>query len=164
MTSALLPAPIVWARRAFLGIATLDFVALVIFLVVDMTDHDRIVGWISGSWIYEGVTRENGIDSAVHYAVVSVSAVHLVITAMFLGLAVAIGKGRLRTRIRATVLMVVSTAVNVAVMTSPAGGVAQQAVMAVSIAVKLWALGLLWLPRATTAFYARPASGMSTTR
>jgi hypothetical protein len=133
-------------RHIFFGLAGLDFIALLLFLGVYLFDRATVTHWVNGSPIYAGLVRRYGPDWAVGYAVASTSVVHVFITLLFGWLAVAIGRGRRGTRIRATVLLVISTMVNVVAATSPVGGLAQLAVMSVSVAVKLATLWLLWAP------------------
>jgi len=65
--------------------------------------------------------------------------------------AIGVVHGRRATRIRATVLLVISTFINLVAATSSVGGITQQILMGISVAVKIAALVLLWLP-ATRAF------------
>jgi hypothetical protein len=132
-------ATIVWTRRLFITAAVLDFVALLAFLSAYLFSRATIVAWVTTSPAFAGQARHSGIDATVTYATVSVSVVHLVITALFLWLAFA-----LRRRILATVLLVVTTVVDAFVATTPVGGVVQQVVMAVAVLVKIAALVLLW--------------------
>jgi hypothetical protein len=48
------------------------------------------------------MTRRNGLSAAVTYAVVSTTIVHLVVTGLFVRLAVALTRDRTSTRVRAT--------------------------------------------------------------
>lgn len=71
----------------------------------------------------------------------AVCVVHLIVTGLFLWLA-----HRIR-RVRATVVLVITTCVDAFVITTPVGGLTQQIVMAAAILVKVVALILLWVSR-----------------
>ena len=158
VSAAQLPPSIVWTRRILLGLALLDFVALLLFYAVDLTDHTAITQWVATSPASAGVVRSDGIDTAVRYMVIAITVAHLFITGAFLRLAAVIRNARRRTRIRATILLLVTAAVNVAMMRSPIGGVAQQAIMTIGIILKILGIALLWVPRPTSEFYSRPAT------
>jgi hypothetical protein len=81
------------------------------------------------------------VEATVAYATAAISVVHLVVTALFLWLA-----WRIRL-VRATVVLVVTTAVDAFIITTPVGGLTQQVVMAAAIVVKVVALVLLWVSR-----------------
>ncbi|TDW18322.1 hypothetical protein [Kribbella kalugense] len=145
------PGTITWVRRLLVTAAVLDFIALIAFVVVYATDRSAIADWVSSSPAFAGQVRNDGVDATVRYATVSVSAVHLIITVLFLWLAVAVGRGR--QRIRATVLLVITTCIDGFVSTMPVGGAVQQVVMLAAVAVKIAALVLLWAPRSSRDFF-----------
>lgn len=145
------PPSIIWVRRLLAVAAALDFIALIAFLVVYVTDRPAIADWVSSSPAFAGQVRNDGVDATVRYATVSVSLVHLIITMVFVWLAVAVGRGR--QRVRATVLLVVTTCIDAFVSTMPVGGVVQQIVMLAAAVVKVAALLLLWAPRASREFF-----------
>jgi low temperature requirement protein LtrA len=130
----------------FLALAGLDLVALALFLVVRATDPAAFAAYVSGSPLYAGMIRNDGLDSTIAYATTSTTIIHFVITGMFLWLARTIGRGARSTRIRATIVLVISGAFNVVAALSPLGGVAQLVVMGASVVLKATALVLLWRP------------------
>ena len=131
----------VWIRRLFLAAAALDFLALIAFLVVYVTDRPTLVAWVTTSPAFAGQARHDGVDATVDYATISISVVHLIVTALFLWLA-----WKIR-RVRATVVLVITTAVDAFIITTPIGGLTQRVVMAAAIVVKVAALVLLWVSR-----------------
>ncbi|WP_327639062.1 hypothetical protein OHB24_12040 [Kribbella sp. NBC_00482] len=145
------PPTISWVRRLLVAAAVLDFVALIAFVVLYATDRSAIADWVSSSPAFAGQVRNDGVDATVRYATVSVCAVHLIITLVFSWLAVAVGRGR--QRIRATVVLVVTTCIDGFVATTPVGGVVQQVVMVLAAVVKIAALALLWAPRSSREFF-----------
>ena len=126
-------------RRLFLAAAALDFLALIAFLVVYVVDRAAIDTWVSTSPAFAAQARHDGVAATAAYATVAVCVVHLIVTGLFLWLA-----HRIR-RIRATVVLVITTCVDAFVITTPVGGLTQQIVMAAAILVKVVALILLWV-------------------
>jgi hypothetical protein len=145
-----LPTTVIWLRRIFIGLGVLDFVALLLFLAVYAMDRATIDHWVGSAPVYAGLVRQRGLAWAVNYAVISTTAVHIVITGLFLWLAVVIGRGRRAIRIWATLLLAITIFVNLVAANSPVGGLTQQILMAVSVAAKVGALVLLWLPATRT--------------
>ena len=131
-------------RRLFLSLAGLDIVALALFLAVRALDPGSFAAYVAGSSLYAGMVQSEGLDSAVAYATLSTTIVHLAIAAVFLWLARSIVRGTRSTRIRATIVLIVSGAFNIVAALSPLGGLAQLAVMGTSVALKAIALVLLW--------------------
>jgi hypothetical protein len=148
---------IIRIRRLLVAIAAVDFAALLAFLGLYLADRGAIERWV-GTGFYAGMVRTNGLDTTVTYAVVSTAVVHRVTTGLFLWLAPTVPQGRTATRVRATVLLVVSGVANVVLLRSPVGGTVQQVVMGVSLLLKLVALGLLWFDPGTVTFYRRARS------
>jgi hypothetical protein len=157
------PATVIWLRRIFVGLAGLDFVALLLFLAMYTMDRPIVDHWVNTTSVYAGLVRQHGLAWAVNYAVISTTAVHIVITGLFLWLAVVIGRGRRAIRIRATLLLVISTFANLVAAKSPVGGLAQLILMTVSVAAKMAALVLLWLP-ITRAFDGNPTLPQTSTK
>jgi hypothetical protein len=145
------PTTVIWLRRLFVGLAGLNFAALLLFLAVYAMNRPAIDRWVSTAPMFASLVRQHGLTWAVNYAVITTTAVHIVITGLFLWLAAVIGHGRRATRIRATALLVISIFINLFATTSPVGGITQQILMGISVAAKIIALVLLWLP-ATRAF------------
>jgi hypothetical protein len=145
-------APMRRVRQLFLILAILDFAALLAFLATSASDRTSLDQWVS-TGVYAGMARTDGLDAAVTYAVVSTTLAHLILTGLFLWLAITLGRGRRATRIRATALLLISLIINVFMMTSALGGITQQIVMGISIVLKLAALWMLWFDQRTTAVY-----------
>ena len=133
-------------RRLFLGLAALDAAALLLFIGVAATDRSTVESWVASAPIYAGMIRDEGLSGTVTYAIVSTAVIHVVITAILLRLAMTIDRGSRTTRVRATIVLVVSGAFNAIAATSPVGGYVQLVVMLVSVVLKLAALVLLWQP------------------
>ena len=138
--------PYASVRRLFLALAGLDLVALGLFLVVRAIDPAAFSAYVAGSPLYAGMIRSDGLDSTIAYATVSTTIIHFAITGVFLWLARAIGRGARSTRIRATIVLIISGAFNVIAALSPLGGVVQLVVMGASVLLKAAALVLLWRP------------------
>jgi hypothetical protein len=144
------PTTIVLVRRLFVIAAALDFVAMITFLVVYATNRAAIADWVTNSSIFAGEISHDGVAATVNYTTIVVCVVHIVITAVFLWLAVAVGRGRRRTR--ATVLLVGTACIDGFVITVPVAGLAQQLVMIAAVALKVVALVVLWAPSSRTFF------------
>ena len=128
-------------RRLFLAAAALDFLALIAFLLVYVFNRSTIDTWVSTSPAFAPQARHDGVAATAAYATVAICVVHLIVTGLFLWLA------RTIRRIRATIVLVITTLVDAFVITTPVGGLTQQIVMAAAILVKVAALILLWVSR-----------------
>jgi hypothetical protein len=122
-------------RRLFVVAAVLDFAAGIAFLVVRLTSRATTVHRVTTSQIFAAEIRNDGVAATVDYATI----------------AVAIGHGR--QRLRATAMLIITTCVDAFVMTTPVAGITQQLVMAAAMVVKLVALGVLWAPKSSRAFF-----------
>lgn len=138
-----LPHPLAALRRLFLALAGLDIVALVLFLAVRALDPGSFADYVASSPLYAGMVKSEGLDSAVTYATLSTTIIHLAITAVFLWLARSIVRGSRATRVRAAVVLVISGAFNIVAALSPLGGLLQLAVMGTAVVLKVTALFLL---------------------
>jgi hypothetical protein len=137
------PRPFAALRRLFLALAGLDIVALVLFLAVRAFEPSAFADYVAASPLYAGMVKSEGLDSAVTYATLSTTIIHLVITAVFLWLARSIVRGSRATRVRAAMVLVISGAFNIVAAMSPLGGLLQLAVMGASVGLKVTALVLL---------------------
>lgn len=143
-----IPIQVIWAVRCLIAFVLLNLV-VVGLLVANRGAIAETIRQSNPSW------SQDQLDAFVASIVVGGSIVHLIFVVLTLWLAWMVRKGRRWARVVLTAVLVLNLIIGLSVFVSPIAGIIQQVVNVISALLKLAAIGLLWLPGPSRAFFAK---------
>jgi hypothetical protein len=141
-----MPKQVRWAVRCLIAFVVLNLIVIGLLLtqrgVIANTIRQANPGW-----------SQSQLDNFTFSIVYGASAVHLIFAAITIWLAFKLRAGLPWARMVLTLVLLVNVAIAIGVFVSPIAGIAQQAINVISALLKLTAIGLLWFPRPSRAFF-----------
>ena len=147
-TALSMPKQVRWAVRCLIAFIVLNLIVIGLLLTqrgaIAETIRQANPGW-----------SQSQLDNFTFSIVYGASLVHLIFVAITSWLALKLRAGLPWVRIALTLVLLVNVAIAIGVFVSPIAGIAQQAINVISALLKLTAIGLLWFPGPSRAFFAQ---------